>query len=71
MDVHGRPELLSGNEIDFRSGVGTRGLGPGTFAFIDITPIPSGLRPHAEFEFPAKTPDAKPVHLDFEIPKRC
>jgi hypothetical protein len=71
MDLQNRPNLLAGNVIDFQAGVGTRGLGTGTFAFIAHAPIPPGLRPLAEFEFPAKTPGGKPVHFNFEIPHRC
>jgi hypothetical protein len=71
MDLHNRPNLSAGNTIDLQSGVGTRGLGVGTFAFIFLTPIPPGVRPRAEFEFPGKGPGEKAIRLKFEIPLRC
>jgi hypothetical protein len=71
MDLHNRPILQAGNVIDLQSGVGTRGLGTGTFAFIIFALIPPGARPQAEFDFPPKTPGQKAIHFEFEIPNRC
>jgi hypothetical protein len=71
MDLHNRQYMFSGNVFNFESGVGTRGLGPGTFAFIVHDSIPKRVHPQAEFEFPAKAPGAGPIRVKYEILERC
>jgi hypothetical protein len=68
----GRPTLRSGRSSDFILVVGTPGIGPGTFAYLDYKDtIPLSARPVAEIEYqPAKPGD--PPHKDLsEIKQRC
>jgi hypothetical protein len=71
MDLQKRPILLAGNVTDLWSGVGTKGLGVGTFGFITYEPIPKSVHPRVEIDFPPKTPGGEPVHVKYEIPARC
>ena len=71
MDLQNRPILLAGNVTDLGSGVGTKGLGPGTFGFITYEPIPNSVHPQVEIDFPPKTAGGEPIRVKYEIPARC
>jgi hypothetical protein len=71
IDLHHRPNIMAGNAFDLQAGVGTPGLGAGTFAFIVTTPIPPAAHPRVDFEFPAKAPGDKSVRMQCELLQRC
>ena len=71
MDIHGRPVLAAGNEINLETGIGTKGLGPGTFAFISYEMVPKAAQPRAEFDFASEKPGGESVHLKCDIRQRC
>jgi hypothetical protein len=52
--------LRSGRVIDMTAVVGTRGLGPGTFAALAVRAYPRGAWPTAVIEYPAKD-GGKPI----------
>jgi hypothetical protein len=52
--------LRSGHVIDMTAVVGTKGLGPGTFAAINVRAYPKGAWPTAVIEYPARD-GGKPV----------
>jgi hypothetical protein len=53
---------------DFTVFIGTRGLGPGTFAhFLWATGVPKDIQVTAEIEFPAKEPSGAPIKTKFVL----
>ena len=59
-------------ENDFVLVLGTRGLGPGTFAYSWYEGlVPDELAPVLKIEFPAKSPGLEPVEARYSLPRRC
>jgi hypothetical protein len=53
-------------------GVGTRGIGPGTFTWVLYRDtIPDDVYPVAEVTFPPGAPDEKPVVRKYTLKERC
>jgi hypothetical protein len=67
-----KQRLVAGRKSMLQIGVGTQGVGPGTFSFV-LYPdtIPATAYPVAEITFPAKSPDAKPITQRFTLTERC
>jgi len=61
----------SADEFELNAAVGCPGLGKGSFASLIYSPIPEALRPHAVFEFPAKTPGDPPIKVEMDFKQRC
>ena len=59
----------SGHKL--RAGIGTPGLGKGTFAFLSPDAVPADIHPVAEVEFPAASADARPIRARFVLGHRC
>jgi hypothetical protein len=53
------------------AGVGTPGLGPGTFAHLRYNVIPEGVYPRATLEFPSKAIGGTPVKVEMVLRERC
>jgi hypothetical protein len=65
-------ELRLGRENELILGVGTPGLGRGTFAYVGYENLmPEGSNPTAEITYPLKNPDDTPVKELFELKHRC
>ena len=64
--------LKRGGSADrLRMGIGTPGLGKGTFAFLTTDAVPAGIHPVAEVEFPAASADARPIRARVVLARRC
>lgn len=61
-----------GHESQLQIGVGTQGIGPGTFSFV-LYPntIPTDVYPVADITFPAKTAGDKPIRRKYTLKQRC
>jgi len=67
-----KQRLIAGEKSNLQIGVGTQGVGPGTFAFVLYTnTIPKDAYPDAEITFPAKSPGQQPIHQKFTLKDRC
>ena len=66
-------ERKGDGEFEVRVGVGTRGLGKGSFVHLTYArgAIPADVYPTAELEFPPKEPGGKPVKVRAVLKKRC
>src|SRR5262249_32891132 len=67
-----KQNLIAGDKKMLQIGVGTQGVGPGTFSFV-LYPdtIPANVYPVAEITFPPKAPGAKPVTEKVVLKERC
>jgi hypothetical protein len=67
-----KQRLIAGEQTMLQIGVGPRGIGPGTFAFV-LYPdtIPADAYPEAEISFPAKSPGQDPIRQKFTLKQRC
>ena len=67
-----KQQFVSGQKTELQIGVGTPGVGPGTFAFV-LYPglIPDKAYPVAEITFPAPTGGAVGPPQRFTLTKRC
>ncbi len=67
-----KQRLIVGRKGNLQLGVGTPGLGAGTFAFV-LYPntIPADAHPVGEFTFPAREPGGPPLRLDMTFKERC
>lgn len=67
-----KQRLVAGHKSELQIGVGTQGLGPGTFAFV-LYPdtIPKDAYPRAEISFPAKSASDKRTLVSLELKRRC
>jgi hypothetical protein len=67
-----KQHLVVGKQTNLQIGVGTPGIGPGTFAFV-LYPntIPADAFPVGDFSFPAKEPGGKAVTQTVVFKKRC
>jgi hypothetical protein len=65
-------KLLRGNDPEKTSVyLGTRGLGPGTFATLNFDIVPRDVHPTVEVQFPAKKPGQRPVIRKYVLKERC
>lgn len=67
-----KQQLCVGRDSTLQIGVGTQGVGPGTFAFV-LYPntIPKDAYPVAEVTFPAKSSNDPPIKKLFTLKERC
>jgi len=67
-----KQQLIAGQKTMLQIGIGTQGIGPGTFAFV-LYPntIPNDAYPRADITFPAGPSGDKPVQLNLELKQRC
>ena len=67
-----RQRLTAGHKSQLQIGVGTQGIGPGTFSFV-LYPntIPDKVYPEADITFPPKTPGEKPIRQKYTLKERC
>jgi hypothetical protein len=67
-----RQRFTPGQQANLQIGVGTQGVGPGTFSFV-LYPglIPNDAYPVAEITFPPKGPEQKPPRDKFTLKRRC
>jgi hypothetical protein len=67
-----KQRLTAGHESQLQIGVGTQGIGPGTFSFVLYSnTIPTDAYPVADVTFPAKTPGDKPIRRKYTLKERC
>ncbi|MCC6417335.1 MAG: hypothetical protein IT429_03710 [Gemmataceae bacterium] len=72
MTLHPMQKLVRGQDAELKAGVGTPGLGKGTFVSILYEGrIPNNAHPVADIEFPPAGPDQAPQKLRVELTKRC
>jgi hypothetical protein len=67
-----KQRLTAGHETMLQVGVGTRGLGPGTFTWV-LYPdtIPADAYPKAEVTFPPRAPGESPIRRKYTLKQRC
>ncbi len=67
-----KQRLVAGHKSMLQIGVGTHGIGPGTFAFV-LYPdtIPQDAYPRAEISFPPRSPSEKPAQVVLDLKQRC
>jgi hypothetical protein len=66
-------QVKSPGVYELNVGVGTPGLGKGSFAHLKYwkDAIPEGVYPRAVLEFPGKAPDGAPVRVEAVLKQRC
>ena len=67
-----KQRLTAGHETMLQIGVGTAGVGPGTFTWV-LYPdtIPADAYPVAEVTFPPRTAGEKPITRKYTLKERC
>lgn len=67
-----KQKLTVGRKSRLQIGVGTPGVGPGTFAFIQYSKtIPTDAYPNAEIQFLAKSKSGEGISQTFKLMSRC
>ncbi|MFL5243186.1 MAG: hypothetical protein ACJ8FY_13860 [Gemmataceae bacterium] len=67
-----KQRLIVGEKMMLQIGIGTQGVGPGTFAFVLYADtIPKDSYPEAVVAFPAKSAGQQPIHKKFTLKERC
>jgi hypothetical protein len=67
-----KQHLTAGQKSQLKIGVGTPGLGPGTFSFVSYPDtIPADAYPVADITFPPKTKGDKPIRRKYTLTDRC
>ncbi len=67
-----KQRLIPNHETMLQIGVGTQGIGPGTFTFVRYPDtIPNTVYPEADITFPAKNSVNKAVHKKYTLKERC
>src|SRR5262249_47897862 len=63
----------SAGAYELNVGLGTKGLGRGSFAHLKYwnEAVPTGLKPRAVMEFPNKVPGGPPVRVEVVLSQRC
>jgi hypothetical protein len=56
---------------ELNAGIGTKGLGKGTFAHLVYNVVPKDVHPKAVLEFPSKRPGGPPVRVEMVLKQRC
>jgi WD40 repeat protein len=69
LGLHVMQRLMVGSRSKLQIGIGTQGLGPGTFAFYfpNFQTIPADAYPVADITFPPKTPGEKPIRQKYTL----
>jgi hypothetical protein len=64
--------FTAGHKTELQIGVGTFGIGPGTFSFV-LYPdtIPETAYPQADIRFPARDRGAEPIKRKYTLKQRC
>lgn len=62
-------EKKKDKEYELKTGIGTPGLGNGTFAHLKYDVVPKGVHPEAILEFPGRS--GKPVKVRVALNQRC
>jgi hypothetical protein len=62
---------LGNGKFELNAAVGTKGLGPGTFAHLIYNVIPDDVFPQATLEFPNADPKEPAIKVDLPIKQRC
>ncbi|MHB1424560.1 MAG: hypothetical protein ACYC3I_15425 [Gemmataceae bacterium] len=73
LGLQDRKQLLTaGHSAQLQIGVGTQGVGPGTFSFV-LYPntIPADAYPVADIAFPSKTESDKSIRRKYTLKQRC
>ncbi len=67
-----KQRFITDHESMLQIGVGTQGIGPGTFTFV-LYPdtIPNTVYPDADITFPAKSSGDKPIQKKYTLKQRC
>ncbi len=67
-----KQRLTAGQSSQLQIGVGTQGVGPGTFCFV-LYPdtIPADAYPVADIAFPPKAKGDKPIRRKYTLKERC
>jgi hypothetical protein len=67
-----KQRLTAGHKSQLQIGVGTQGIGPGTFSFV-LYPdtIPNDAYPVADISFPPKSDGGKPILRNYTLKERC
>jgi len=67
-----KQQFVAGHKSQLQIGVGTQGIGQGTFAFV-LYPntIPADAYPEAEITFPARSADKKALASKLTMKQRC
>ncbi len=67
-----KQRLTAGHKSQLQIGVGTQGVGPGTFSFV-LYPdtIPAGAYPVADITFPPRSEGDKPIRRKYLLKERC
>lgn len=67
-----KQRLIAGRKSQLQIGVGTPGIGPGTFSFVRYSgTIPPDAYPAADITFPPKTPAGTPTVKQYTLTDRC
>jgi hypothetical protein len=67
-----KQRFIRGEKTMLQIGVGTPGVGPGTFAFVRYpNTIPADAYPVAEVAFPSGDPGHPPIRQKFTLKQRC
>ncbi|MFO0926367.1 MAG: hypothetical protein U0736_04920 [Gemmataceae bacterium] len=64
-------EKKSNGRFELSVGVGTRGLGAGSFAHLCYNVVPKDVYPKAVLEFPNKERGGPPVRVEMTLKERC
>jgi hypothetical protein len=72
MGLHPLQKLVRGGEAELRAGLGTPGLGKGTFAMLVYEGlVPETVHPVAVIEFPPAGPGKAPAKTIVTLTRRC
>jgi hypothetical protein len=72
-ECHQPLQQKSSGVYELNVGVGTKGLGRGSFAHLKYWngAVPDGVKPHAVLEFPSPRPGGPPVRVEAVLGQRC
>lgn len=71
MALHPMRKLARGQAWELSVGIGTPGLGKGTFAMRGYQGVPEGAHPVVDLECPPREPKAEPIKLRVTLKQRC
>jgi hypothetical protein len=69
--LHPVQKLVHGQPSDLRVGIGTPGLGKGTFVMRGYEGVPKDAHPVVDIEFPHKDAGKPPIKLQVTLKERC
>jgi hypothetical protein len=70
-EVRSPLQKKDGQVYELSAGVGSKGLGQGSFAHLQYNAIPTDARPVAVLEFPTKEAGGPPVRAEMVLDQRC